>query len=66
MDSATHPPSPCTSVCELDTTSDICLGCGRLLDEIARWGAMSAEEKWEVLRRAEARGFPREGDTGGS
>ncbi len=29
----------------------VCAGCGRTLDEIARWRTMSAEEKLAVLAR---------------
>lgn len=27
----------------------VCAGCGRTLDEIARWGGMSPDEKLAVL-----------------
>ena len=51
-------PSPCISVCRMDGASGRCEGCLRTLDEIARWGGASEEEKlaiWnELLRRAEA------------
>jgi hypothetical protein len=33
--------SPCIKVCEMDAASGLCIGCGRTLDEIARWGSMS-------------------------
>ena len=49
-------PSPCISVCRMDAATGICEGCYRTLDEIARWGSASEEEKlaiWaELLRRA--------------
>ena len=56
-----HPDSPCTSLCVLDRTTGWCEGCGRTLDEIARWSAMTAAEKWAVLReiRAHRRGTER-------
>ena len=31
----------------------ICVGCHRTLDEIARWGRMSAREQWLVVARLE-------------
>lgn len=48
-----HPPSPCTNLCTVDPATDVCRGCGRTMDEIARWGWMTAEEKTNVLRRIE-------------
>jgi hypothetical protein len=41
--------SPCTKVCTLDARSGLCLGCGRSVDEIARWTAMSAVERERVM-----------------
>lgn len=47
--------SPCVSVCCLDE-DDICIGCGRTLDEIRRWSDMLEHEKREtVLRSIERR-----------
>ena len=39
--------SPCVRNCCLDE-NDICLGCGRLLDEILRWRSMSDAEREEI------------------
>jgi predicted Fe-S protein YdhL (DUF1289 family) len=39
--------SPCIQVCELDD-SDVCIGCGRTREEIARWTQMSDAEKARV------------------
>ena len=46
------PASPCMNVCVLDK-SRTCIGCGRTLDEIARWARMSAAEQWQVIARLE-------------
>ena len=46
------PSSPCMNVCVLDA-SRVCVGCRRTLDEIARWGRMSATEQWAVIARLE-------------
>jgi len=46
------PASPCLNICVLDTARN-CIGCGRTLDEIARWGRMSAAEQWQVIARLE-------------
>jgi predicted Fe-S protein YdhL (DUF1289 family) len=50
------PASPCMNVCVLDSER-VCVGCGRTLDEIARWGRMSAAEQWVVVARLD-RGRP--------
>lgn len=44
------PVSPCMNICVLDA-SRTCIGCLRTLDEIARWGRMSAAEQWQVIAR---------------
>jgi len=44
------PTSPCINICVLDA-SRTCVGCLRTLDEIARWGRMSAAEQWQVIAR---------------
>ena len=41
--------SPCVNICTLDARSGMCLGCGRSIDEIARWTAMSAAERARVM-----------------
>jgi len=54
--------SPCNRVCALDPASGRCLGCGRSLDEIARWTRMTDAERADVLdelaRRSAARRRP--------
>ena len=42
--------SPCTKVCTIDQASRLCMGCGRSLEEIARWGGMSEAERLEIMR----------------
>jgi len=41
--------SPCTKVCTMDPRSGLCLGCGRTLDEIARWGSLSETERKRIM-----------------
>jgi hypothetical protein len=41
--------SPCINVCAMDAASGLCTGCGRTLDEIARWGGMSDRERREIM-----------------
>ena len=50
-----RPASPCVNVCALDA-SGTCSGCRRTIDEIARWGRMSAAEQWQVIARLEREG----------
>ena len=46
--------SPCRKLCVLDPGTRVCTGCWRSLDEIARWGRMSDDERRAVLRRIAA------------
>ena len=46
--------SPCVRNCCLDK-KDICLGCGRTLEEIIRWGDANDEEKTRILKIADKR-----------
>jgi predicted Fe-S protein YdhL (DUF1289 family) len=41
--------TPCIDVCEMDARSGLCVGCARSLDEIARWGEMSHEERRAIM-----------------
>jgi hypothetical protein len=47
--------SPCTKICTLDTPSGLCFGCGRTIDEIARWAAMSGAERTRIMAELPAR-----------
>ena len=47
--------SPCIKVCTLDARRGLCLGCGRTVDEIARWTAMSAAERRRVMSELDGR-----------
>ena len=46
--------SPCVSICCLDD-DDICLGCFRSCDEICKWGAMSNDERKDVMKKVAER-----------
>ena len=48
-------PSPCTNICKMDARSGFCLGCARTLDEIARWGQASNDERRRILAQLPAR-----------
>jgi hypothetical protein len=53
--------SPCTKVCTIDPSSGLCWGCGRTLDEIARWGSLDDAERRRIMaelpQRLSARGL---------
>jgi uncharacterized protein len=45
-------PSPCLSVCRVDSATEYCEGCFRTLDEIAAWSRMGDEDKrkvWQLI-----------------
>lgn len=46
--------SPCINVCRVDE-SDMCIGCGRLIIEIAAWSRMTTEQHREVCEKAAER-----------
>jgi hypothetical protein len=48
-------PSPCIDVCRMDDATDWCEGCGRTLDEIARWGSTDAADRDAVMAQLPAR-----------
>lgn len=41
--------SPCTGVCQLQSSSGYCQGCLRTLDEIAAWGQADESYKRAVM-----------------
>ena len=41
--------SPCIKVCVVDPACGVCRGCGRTLDEIARWSSMSDAERDDIM-----------------
>ena len=47
--------SPCINICTLDARSGLCLGCGRTIDEIARWVALGAAERARIMNELPAR-----------
>jgi predicted Fe-S protein YdhL (DUF1289 family) len=41
--------TPCIKVCVIEPQTGLCKGCGRSLDEIARWATMSGEERRRII-----------------
>ena len=57
-------PSPCVSVCQMDPSDGVCLGCYRTRAEIASWRSMDDVDQLQLLdilseRRAVATGGKR-------
>lgn len=46
--------SPCVRRCTLDQ-DDVCVGCGRTLEDIRQWGAMSEAQRADCVAQAEVR-----------
>jgi predicted Fe-S protein YdhL (DUF1289 family) len=55
--------SPCIKVCVLDG-EQVCVGCGRHIDEIATWSQMTPVQRHESNVRAQARRSRRESEPG--
>jgi len=47
--------SPCINVCVLDPVSGLCRGCGRTLDEIAKWTQLDNAERARITIEAPRR-----------
>ena len=41
--------SPCVNVCQLSAKNELCLGCRRTLDEIARWSGLTPAERRAIM-----------------
>ncbi|HYD86093.1 MAG TPA: DUF1289 domain-containing protein [Vitreimonas sp.] len=41
--------TPCIKVCAVSGETGLCIGCGRTLNEIARWGALSEDERRAIM-----------------
>lgn len=54
MSEATLVVSPCIGVCEL-SDEEICLGCGRTLQDIAVWSGADEARRREIVEQARRR-----------
>ena len=43
--------NPCTSICKFSGPKGWCIGCGRTLEEIENWTAMTNEERKSINAR---------------
>ena len=46
--------SPCVNVCVLDPSRGVCKGCGRTLEDIARWSSLSDAERDDIMEKLAA------------
>lgn len=47
--------SPCVKICVIHPEAGLCIGCKRSRDEIARWSAMTPEERRAIMATLPAR-----------
>jgi predicted Fe-S protein YdhL (DUF1289 family) len=47
--------TPCIKLCAVSGQTGLCIGCGRTLQEIARWGAMDEAERKAIMAGLPAR-----------
>lgn len=47
--------SPCVSVCAVDESTGLCVGCYRTLDEIQGWWDLDNQSKQKIVDKAEQR-----------
>jgi uncharacterized protein len=47
--------SPCQRVCVVHPAAQLCIGCGRSLDEIGRWIGLSGAERSRIIAQLPAR-----------
>lgn len=43
--------SPCVQICRMDPLLELCLGCGRTMDEIARWSKLTDPQRRQVMEQ---------------
>lgn len=43
------PLSPCNQICRIDPLLKLCLGCGRTMEEIARWSKLTDPQRLHVM-----------------
>jgi predicted Fe-S protein YdhL (DUF1289 family) len=46
---SSKPSSPCVQVCQLDAKSQLCLGCGRTMEEISNWWRLPEPERLRLM-----------------
>ena len=52
---ATGIESPCNRVCVMHPAAQLCIGCGRTLDEIGRWSNFAPAERVRIMAQLPSR-----------
>ena len=47
--------SPCTRICVLHPSAGLCIGCGRSIDEIARWSGLGGTDRRRIVAQLPGR-----------
>ncbi len=47
--------SPCIDICTIDPRTQLCMGCGRTLDEVAAWSTIGEARRAQVMQALPAR-----------
>ena len=47
--------SPCINICSIDARTNLCLGCGRTIDEVAGWSTFTPARRAEIMAELPAR-----------
>jgi uncharacterized protein len=47
--------TPCVRVCVVDPLSELCIGCGRTVAEIAAWPELSEAERGDIIAKLDER-----------
>lgn len=47
--------TPCIGLCRIDAATQLCSGCHRSLDDIARWSQLSNAERAAIMARLPTR-----------
>lgn len=43
--------TPCTGLCRVDPSGELCLGCFRTVDEVCAWRLMTDEERAAAMAK---------------
>lgn len=43
--------TPCISICKIDETTNICVGCKRTFEEIQDWYSYTSDQRMTIMRR---------------
>ena len=43
------PSTPCINVCVVEPSTNLCIGCGRTVDEIGRWSGLPEADRLAIM-----------------